>query len=271
MGASFLISTRTAFYSVVQASLPGMAEENCGVLLLDTDSNELYLRFRRDWELFAGEESEVLSLLADDLERRARETGARELVEELESSLSNVIRITDRQPVLVADFEKALNRLYAEHVQSNVLEFRTHVPLRSMRAAAGGFGDDMADADRGWIEVPQGIRISRDMFVARISGRSMEPLIPADSLCLFRQNPKGTRQGKILLVQRGGTLDTGGEVTIKRYQSYKVRTEEGWQHERIRMIPENPEFDSWDLDPEDPLRVIAEFLCVLEYPEPVSK
>ena len=271
MAASSLIPTRTAFYAVVRTALPGMPEENCGVLLVDPSSDELYLRFRRDWNLFAGEEADVLGMIPADLEQRARQIGAKALLKELETLLSNTLRISDSEQVIVEDFERALNRLYLKNVQSSVLEFRTHVPLRSIRAAAGGFGDDMEDVEAGWVELPEGIRVTKDLFAARISGHSMEPLVPADSLCLFRLNPQGTRQGKVVLVQRGGTLDSGGEVTIKRYTSVKAPTEDGWQHERIRMIPENPEFEAWDLEPDDPLRVIAEFICVLASPESSSE
>ena len=55
--------------------------------------------------------------------------------------------------------------------------------------------------------------------------------------------------------------------TIKRYRSEKAQDSEGsWSHQRIRLEPLNPEFEAWDLDPEDEesLRVIAEFVRVLD-------
>ena len=62
--------------------------------------------------------------------------GAEKLFEYLESNLSGAIRITDREEVLVEDFDRALDRLYRKNVPSNVLEFRTHLPKYSL--AGGG-------------------------------------------------------------------------------------------------------------------------------------
>jgi len=71
-----------------------------------------------------------------------------------------------------------------------------------------------------------------------------------------------------LLIQHAGASESGGEFTVKRYSSRKVESAEGWRHERIRLEPLNPEFESWDLDPSDldeggPYRVRGEFLRVL--------
>ncbi len=109
------------------------------------------------------------------------------------------------------------------------------------------------------------------MFVARVVGRSMEPLIPDGSLCVFRHGVVGSRQGKLLLIQNSGASASGGEFTVKRYTSRKTASEEGWRHERIRLEPLNPEFEAWDLDPSEledgPYRVAGEFLRVLPFEE----
>ena len=81
----------------------------------------------------------MLRALGDDLAEKAQEMGAEKLFEYLESNLSGAIRMTDREEVLVEDFGRALDRLYLKNVQSNVLEFRTHLPRYSLRAAAGKF------------------------------------------------------------------------------------------------------------------------------------
>jgi hypothetical protein len=54
--------------------------------------------------------------------------------------------------------------------------------------------------------------------------------------------------------------------TVKRYHSEKSEGADGtWTHQRIRLEPLNPEFEAWDLDPdEDRYRILAEFLTVLE-------
>jgi uncharacterized protein len=142
--------------------------------------------------------------------------------------------------------------------------FRTHVPLYSLRAAAGYLGDEMQSEAEDWVRAPEGMRLAPDLFVAHVAGRSMEPRIPDGSLNLFRLNPAGSRQGKILLIQRFGVLDDTARYTIKRYTSVKRQTgEDQWEHERIRLEPLNPEFDAWELSPDD-FKVIAEWLRVIE-------
>ena len=103
------------------------------------------------------------------------------------------------------------------------------------------------------------------MFVARISGRSMEPHIPDQSLCVFRSGVTGSRQGRLVLVEAmgGGAND---RYTVKRYRSEKKPVPDGsWSHGAITLEPLNADFESWDLNPEeDRYRIIAEFVRVLD-------
>ena len=254
-----------ARFSVVEVHLPVGRQENAGILLEDPSSDSLYLRFRRDWDSIAADEDvEVLELLPADLARKAGEMGARRLLDYCESSLSNSIRITDPRFVAVEDFERSLNRLYREHVPSKVLEFRTHIPRYSLRAAAGKFLENAEVSADGWIEAPEDLRVTPDLFIGQIAGRSMEPLIPDGSLCVFRYGVTGGRQGRLVLVE---DLETTGThcYTVKRYASEKVEDESGWRHSRIRLESLNPSYPSWDLDPdEEKYRIIAEFQRVLE-------
>jgi phage repressor protein C with HTH and peptisase S24 domain len=261
-----LAQTRIARYSLVQAESPEQGLVKIGILLEDPETDTLFLRFRRDLESLTDDEEDraVLAALADDLAEKAREMGARKLFAYLESTLSGSIRITDREEAMVEDFERALNRLYLKNVQSNVLEFRTHLPKYSLRAAAGKFLENHEIDEDGWIEAPQDLRLSADMFVAQIAGHSMEPRIPDGSLCVFRHGVTGSRQGRLVLVEN---LETTGNnrYTVKRYASAKSESAEGWKHERIRLESLNPEYPSWDLDPEEEkYRIIAEFVRVLD-------
>jgi SOS-response transcriptional repressor LexA len=108
------------------------------------------------------------------------------------------------------------------------------------------------------------------MFAARVVGRSMEPLIPDGSLCLFHAAVTGSRQGKRLLIQRLGASDSSAEFTVKTYTSKKAETgEDQWGHVSITLKPLNPEFEAMVFGPEDEhrrFRVIAEFVQVLEEP-----
>jgi hypothetical protein len=100
--------------------------------------------------------------------------------------------------------------------------------------------------------------------VAHVEGRSMEPRIPDGSLNLFRLNPAGSRQGKILLIERFGITGESARYTVKRYTSVKRQlSEDEWEHERIRLEPLNPEFEPWDVEPQD-FAVVAEWIRVIE-------
>jgi len=267
---------RRAEYAILEAALPGKPCLAAGVLLLDPWDGGLRLRLRQDWERIAGqEEAEVLSRIEEDLARRAGERGGAALLEELEDTLSNVLRISDRRAVVIADPERALDRLYQEHVEASGARERgeesagRRLPVYTLRAAATRFGEDMEVEPEGYVPAPQNLRRTEGHFVAQVVGRSMEPLIPDGSLCIFRRPVEGSRQGKLLLIQRQGASSGGGEFTVKRYTSVKSVTEEGWRHERIRLEPLNPEFEAWDLDPSElengPYRVLGEFVQVLPY------
>jgi phage repressor protein C with HTH and peptisase S24 domain len=237
---------------------------NLGILLQDPGTDSLRLRFRRDLESLVEEEDlEVLAAFATDLDQKAQEWGAEKLFEYLESNLSNAIRITDREELLVDDFDRAVDRLYRKNVQSNVLEFRTHLPKYSLRAAAGKFLENAEISEDGWVETPQDLRLTPDMFVAEIAGHSMEPRIPDGSLCVFRYGVVGSRTGRLVLAEQ---LDTAGNdrYAVKRYRS---DTTKGLKTIRLESL--NPEYPSWDLDP-DPdsdgakYRILAEFVRVLD-------
>ena len=236
---------------LIEAALPGATACVVGVLLLDPKTGDLHLRFRRDWdELFADlEDVEYFGALEDDLTARAGAIGGRELLEELEDSASNSLLVTDRERVMVEDWSKALNRLYRKHVQPKILPFRTHLPLYSVRAAAGSYGEALEPEAEGWVETPAGLRLQRDMFVAHVTGRSMLPRIPPDSLCVFRGGEAlaGSREGKLVLVENYGEPGEN-RYTIKRYESVKRSAgEDSWEHDKIILHPLNPEFEAWEL------------------------
>ena len=260
-----VLTTQRAQYLILSVEFPGAAPVNAGVLLEDQASDRLWVRLRRDWEEVAAEEAEVLGALEYDLESKAREMGAAQLLRYLEDTLSNVLRVSDRHEVVVEDFERGLSRLYREHVQSTVRPFITHLPRYTLAVAAGKFLENQEITEEGWEEAPADLRLTPELFVARIVGRSMEPRIPDGSLCVFRQGVTGSRQGRLVLVERlgGGAND---RYTVKRYSSEKAQREDGtWSHEKITLEPLNPEFESWTLDPEEErFRIVAEFVRVLE-------
>ena len=129
--------------------------------------------------------------------------------------------------------------------------YSNHVPVYDLTAAAGVWGPESVPEEIGWTEVP-GVSLKPGMFVARVMGTSMEPLIPDGSWYLFRPGPAGSREGRIVLVQLGtdGAGENGGRFTVKKYHSEKTVTADGWRHDRIQLLPVNPAFEPIEIEPE---------------------
>jgi len=108
------------------------------------------------------------------------------------------------------------------------------------------------------------VAVKPGMFVARVTGTSMEPLIPDGSWCLFRPCPAGSREGRIVLVQFAslGAGENGGRFTVKTYHSEKKVNTVGWRHDRIQLLPLNLGFAPIVLEPEDAddLTIVGEYL-----------
>jgi len=87
-----------------------------------------------------------------------------------------------------------------------------------------------------------GVPLQPGMFVARVGGKSIEPLIPDGSWSLFRPCPVGSREGRTLLVQLAslGVGENRGRFTVKKYNSEKMVTAYSWRHDRIQLLPANP-------------------------------
>ncbi len=146
-------------------------------------------------------------------------------------------------------------------------------PLIDLRFAAGSFSDAQAleDGSDDWVALPDWVRPQPGLFVAQVVGESMNRRIPNGSWCLFRANPGGTREGKVVVVQHRSIADpeTSGRYTVKLYASEKVPAEDaGWRHERITLRPDSdrPGFAPIEIsfhEGQDGFAVVAEMLMVL--------
>jgi hypothetical protein len=138
----------------------------------------------------------------------------------------------------------------------------TCVPFVELAAAAGAWGPlregvpELGDADTEWITWDDAPRFTKDMFVARVRGRSMEPVIADGAACLFRRVDAPSSPERAVLVRHGGTADpeTGGTFTVKRY-----RADGG----RVLLEPVNAEFAPLVVNDGDEVRVIAEVVKVI--------
>mgnify|MGYP000921209924 FL=1 len=143
-------------------------------------------------------------------------------------------------------------------------KFVEFLPLYSLKAACGAFGEGQYAEETGWVKVEGLGCLNRNMFVVQARGRSMEPRIPDGSLCVFRANVVGSRQNKIVLVQHRGLYDPdhNGSYTIKTYTSEKTYDRETgqWQHERIVLKPLNPDYNPIVIEEDGDFTVVGEFI-----------
>ena len=156
--------------------------------------------------------------------------------------------------------------------------YTTCVPLLTLKAAAGAFGDahHVEERAEAWVVVEGRRRLRPGMFVAQVVGKSMEPRIPDGSWCLFVGPVEGTRQGRVVLVQHRDIHDpdTDARFTVKRYESEKVGDgKDGWRHSVIRLLPINPSYRPIVLEgiAEGEISVIAELVEVLGTWGPVEE
>ena len=82
----------------------------------------------------------------------------------------------------------------------------------------------MESSAEDWVRAAGRHALDQGLFAAHVVGQSMEPRIPDGSLNLFRLHPVGSRQNKILLIQRFGVTDETARYTVKKYTSTKVST-----------------------------------------------
>src|SRR5450432_1379546 len=241
-------ASKRAEFSLLELARPGTARVAIGVFLLDQGSRELDFRLRDDWQELDLDEDDVeyAACLADDFTLQIREMGGEAFLAALEDSLSNFLTVSEREPARGL----SLDDLYEQHVDARVRRFETHLPVYSLRAAATKFGEDMeVEVEAAEWRRVLGLRLKEGMFIAQVVGRSMEPLIPDGSFCVFRTPVVGSRQGKHLLIEVFGATDSSARFTVKRYTSEKRESAGGeWEHASIRLEPLNREFPAFQLE-----------------------
>lgn len=143
------------------------------------------------------------------------------------------------------------------------------LPFYSIRAACGYFGEGEAVDENGWMKVEGMGKLNRNMFIVQAVGHSMEPLIHDKDYCVFRANPAGSREGKVILAEHHNFYDPDytGSYSIKIYTSKKTFDAEGnWMHEEIVLKPKNSDYSPIVIEEEnaDEFRIVGEFIGTLK-------
>lgn len=182
-------------------------------------------------------------------------------------------------PISEADYSFLLPELEEDQPETLFIDeptqeqkYSTALPFFPLSIAAGGFMDsETPDEPESWFMV-EGLTtkqaLSPAMFVAQVTGKSMEPTIPDGAYCLFTFETGGTRNGRIVLAQKSDIADqdTGAGYTVKTYQSTKsADPDTGWQHESITLKPANPAYQEIVIPASeaDDFRIVAFFVEVL--------
>lgn len=146
------------------------------------------------------------------------------------------------------------------------------IPVLDLKLAAGQFSESqmLDDSATEWMDAV-GLKYKSDQcFVAQVLGESMNRVIPNGAWCVFRLNPAGSRNGKVVAVQHRSIDDPewGGRLTVKRYHSVKSPGLPDAGNHRIVLSPDSSDpsfvpmvFDAGADDGE--VQVIAELVQVL--------
>lgn len=179
-------------------------------------------------------------------------------------------------PLLKAHFESFVPKYKTDQVgiktlfkTENIKPFENSIPLYSLKVAAGAFGELQQVEDVEWLNIPEKIKPSKDLFACQVIGESMNKVIPNGALCLFRKYSGGSRNGQIVLVENTNMHDSdfGSCYTVKEYESKKYEDLDGWKHQSIILKPLSTDrsYENIVLEDEDmsTFKVIGTFECVL--------
>lgn len=165
--------------------------------------------------------------------------------------------------------QEAAKTIRVEPEVNDEVKYIDFLPLYSIRAACGYFGEGEFVYESGWMKVEGMGKLNRNMFIVQAFGHSMEPLIYDGDYCVFRANPAGSRQGKIVLAEHYNYYDPDytGSYSIKIYTSKKSFDSDGyWSHEEIVLQPKNSDYSPIFIKEDDAneFRIIGEFIGVLK-------
>jgi len=152
----------------------------------------------------------------------------------------------------------------------DIIQYKNCVPLYEISVAAGDFSETQVNSNTTWIQLPSPYKYSEDYFVCKVHGESMNKIIPSNSWCLFKKDPGGSRQGKIVLVQHVSIQDAdyGSGFTIKLYESKKAVNEVSWHHESIILKPKSNDSHYQDIilqnDDLVDVKVVGIFVAILQ-------
>jgi uncharacterized protein len=152
-----------------------------------------------------------------------------------------------------------------------VKPYQNAIPIIPLKMAAGAFSAGQfldPNEELEWV-APGDLALGPNLFVAQVVGESMNRKIPNGAWCVFRMNPGGTRQGKVVLAQHRDIADpeTGGSFTVKVYSSEKSGDLESTANNNVKIVlsphSSDASFQPIVLKADSQATVIAELVTIL--------
>jgi type III restriction enzyme len=185
------------------------------------------------------------------------------------TEIGDLLRHHEALP-LVPDAEGAPSGRPFQLLETRPTSGRDAVPVYDLAVAASGFSASQTPEDLGWAIVKTRRTLDATMFVARVTGHSMESAIPDGSYCLFRRFETGAAPSAIALdgrrvvveLREGAESDLGGRYTLKRWRVTKLGPD--GDVGEVELRPDNRAYRSIPMRESDgEIRVVAEMLEVL--------
>ena len=128
-------AVRTVEWTLLMAQLPTQDSSPAGVLLLDSASDELYVKLIPELPGAHEEATEFWRELSHDLMERSRTVGGQQVLNWLETTASHLIQLGSRHSIKSEYPQETMNRLYRQHVTCD-LEVERPVQQEFRRGAA---------------------------------------------------------------------------------------------------------------------------------------
>jgi hypothetical protein len=141
--------------------------------------------------------------------------------------------------------------------------FTRYLPFYSMESAFDRIVRGKDPAEEGWMEVEIAGKLSRSMFVIRMEGDAMDPLISDGHFAVFDSEIKGPFEGSVLLVYAQNVIDPnrGGHLTIRRFRTMRPSESSG-RLDGIVLEPLHPDYQPFHLinPAKDVFQIIARYV-----------
>ncbi len=140
--------------------------------------------------------------------------------------------------------------------------FTRYLPFYSMESAFDKFVQGKDAAEEGWMEAGIGKKLNKSMFVMRIEGQAMEPLISDGQFAVFDSDIRGSLDGAVLFVYGKNIYDPNGSshLTVRRLKT--ISSKKTGEYQEIILEPLNPDYQLFHLKnlDEGVFKIIARFV-----------